>query len=129
MNSKSREAVGICGLFCETCPSFTDGLCHGCLSDHVAESCVYVPFRAPEGVGLLNLDRFFLPKAWLPAINVCALAIGIGMTTSLLPPYTWICTVALLALAIGVVPLTRMFVKLSHHCQRGTANTTMQVVA
>ncbi len=40
MNSKAREVVGICGLFCETCPSFTDGLCHGCLSDHVAESCV-----------------------------------------------------------------------------------------
>ncbi len=96
----------------------------GCL---VAEACVYVPFRAPEGVGLLNLDRFFLPKAWLPAINVCALAIGIGMTTSLLPPYTWICTVALLVLAFGVVPLTKMFVKLSHHCQRGTANTTMQL--
>ena len=96
----------------------------GCL---VAEACVYVPFRAPEGVGLLNRDRFFLPNAWLPAINVCVLALGIGMTTSLLPPYTWICTVTFLALTVGVVPLTKMFVKLSYHCQRGTANTTFQL--
>ena len=96
----------------------------GCL---IAESCVYVSFRAPVGVGLLNVDRFFLPNAWLPALNVCLLAIGVGMTTSLLPPFTMVSPIVFLALTVGIVPLTRMFVKLSHHCQRGTANTTLQL--
>lgn len=93
----------------------------------ITQSGVYVAFRAPVGVGWLNIDRFFLPNAWLPAVNICVLTMGIGMTTSLLPPYTWLSTLTLVALTIGVVPLTRMFVKLSHHCQRGTANTTLQL--
>lgn len=32
--------AGICGLFCGTCPSFAEGKCSGCLSDHVAPHCV-----------------------------------------------------------------------------------------
>ena len=39
MRSKPEEVVGICGLFCETCPTYADGICDGCLSDHVAEAC------------------------------------------------------------------------------------------
>ncbi len=39
MKNKIEETVGICGLFCKTCPSFADGVCQGCLSDHVAEAC------------------------------------------------------------------------------------------
>ena len=39
MPKDANEVVGICGLFCETCPFFADGKCRGCLSDLVAEHC------------------------------------------------------------------------------------------
>ena len=39
MRNDPEKVVGICGLFCETCPTFADGLCDGCLSDHVAKAC------------------------------------------------------------------------------------------
>lgn len=39
MQNHANEIVGICGLFCKTCPSFADGKCNGCLSDFVAEHC------------------------------------------------------------------------------------------
>ena len=88
---------------------------------------IYVAFRAPVGVGLFNIDRFFLPLAWVPAINVCLLSFGIGMLLNLLPPYSWIGLLMVVGLTALSVPLTRLFVKLSHHCQRGTANTTLQL--
>ena len=50
----------------------------------VFEAGVYVAFRAPVGVGLFNIDRFFLPLAWVPAVNVCLLSFGIGMLLNLL---------------------------------------------
>ena len=40
MKYNANEVTGICGLFCETCPTFADGECKGCLSDHVAERCL-----------------------------------------------------------------------------------------
>ena len=40
MINNPKEAVGICGLFCGTCPSFADGVCRGCLSDQVRGDCV-----------------------------------------------------------------------------------------
>ena len=88
---------------------------------------VYVAFRAPVGVGLFNIDRFFLPLAWAPAVNVCILSFGTGMLLNLLPPYEWVGVMMVAVLAALIVPLTRLFVKLSHHCQRGTANTTLQL--
>ena len=39
MRTDTEKVVGICGLFCETCPIFADGLCDGCLSEHVAPPC------------------------------------------------------------------------------------------
>lgn len=93
----------------------------------IVEAGIYVAFRAPVGVGVLNLDRFFLPLAWVPAVNVCILSFGIGMLLNLLPPYSWIATFMLVCLSIVTPLLTRLFVKLSHHCQRGTANTTLQL--
>ena len=36
----------------------------------------------------------------------------------------YIAFLALAALVFLTLPFTRMFVKLSHHCQRGTGNTT-----
>lgn len=92
------------------------------------EAGIYVAFRAPVGVGLFNLDRFFLPLAWVPAINICLLTFGIGMLLNLLPPYSWIGVLMVMGLTVAIAPLTRMFVKLSRHCQRGTANTTLQLV-
>ena len=93
----------------------------------VIEAGVYVAFRAPVGVGLFNIDRFFLPLAWVPAVNVCMLSFGIGMLLNLLPPYSWAGTLMVVVLTFVTAPLTRLFVKLSHHCQRGTANTTLQL--
>lgn len=88
---------------------------------------VYVAFRAPVGVGVFNIDRYFLPLAWVPAVNVCMMSFGIGMLLNLLPPYAWIGTLMVVGLTLITAPLTRLFVKLSHHCQRGTANTTLQL--
>lgn len=93
----------------------------------LADAGVYVAFRAPVGLGIFNIDRFFLPRAWMPAVNVLLLAFGTGLLMSVLPPYLYIRIGAMVMLTILSVPLTRMFVKLSHHCQRGTANTTLQL--
>ena len=93
----------------------------------VLEVGVYVAFRAPIGVGVFNLDRFFLPLAWIPAVNVVMLSFGIGLLFNLLPPYYWIGVLMIVGITIITPLLTRLFVKLSHHCQRGTANTTFQL--
>ncbi len=39
MNHDPEQITGICGLFCGTCPSFADGICGGCLSGRVSETC------------------------------------------------------------------------------------------
>ncbi|MCR4765018.1 MAG: MFS transporter [Bacteroidaceae bacterium] len=93
----------------------------------IVEAGIYVAFRAPVGVGTFNLDRFFLPMAWMPALNVCMLMFGIGMLLNLLPPYSWLGVVMIVGFTMIVAPLTKMFIKLSHHCQRCTANTTLQL--
>ncbi len=151
-------------------------------------SLIHVPFRAPIGTQLCSCDRFFLPRAWLPALNLALVAFVPGallpilthsFDTILLHYYTvpyfavvlvgfllsfiadkmlflednqWknkivtglVCMIFSLALllvwgegagvasalllgfAIGLVTpeFLMMFIKLSHHCQRGTANTT-----
>ncbi|MDR0962898.1 MAG: MFS transporter [Mediterranea sp.] len=77
---------------------------------------VYVPFRSPIEVPVFSLDRFLLPRAWLPAINMLlpAFAVGVWMPAAVVLP-------------LIIVPATRMFVHLSQHCQRGTANSTLQL--
>ncbi|MDR1004983.1 MAG: MFS transporter [Prevotellaceae bacterium] len=82
----------------------------GCMSG------VRVPFRSPIGMSVCNLDRFLLPSAWLPAVNVLLAAFALAC----FPP-------ALPLLLLLIVPLTRLFVNLSHHCQRGTAISTLQL--
>jgi MFS family permease len=77
---------------------------------------VVVPFRSPIGISKFNIDRFFLPKAWLPAVSVFLLAFSAGYCPLLLP-----------LLLFAASPLTTLFVRLSHHCQRSTANTTLQL--
>lgn len=87
-------------------------------------SRVYVAFRAPIGLSLCNVDRFLLPRAWLPAVNMMLIAFVPGVLLPMLLVGNYLSLVALVVLALVTVPFTRMFVKLSHHCQRGTANTT-----
>lgn len=90
----------------------------------IFEMRVYVPFRAPIGVPLATIDRFLLPRAWLPAIGVVMLAVAVGRLLPLLLSGDYCPLIGLGALAIGVIPLVRLFVRLSHHCQRGTANAS-----
>lgn len=91
-------------------------------------SRVYVPFRAPIGVPLCSMDRFLLPRAWLPAFNVIILSVVPGLLRAVSTPDSAL----LVSLSFGLlcvlsIPLTHLFVKLSHHCQRGTANLTYQL--
>ncbi len=87
-------------------------------------SRVYVAFRAPIGMTRCNMDRFILLRAWLPALNMVLIAFVPGVLLPLLFTGDYIALGALVVLALLTIPFTRMFVKLSHHCQRGTANTT-----
>lgn len=86
-------------------------------------SRVYVAFRAPIGMSLCNVDRFLLPRAWLPAVNMMLIAFIPGVLLPLMFAGDYLPLLALFILAFITIPFTRMFVKLSHHCQRGTANT------
>lgn len=88
-------------------------------------SRVYVAFRAPIGVSLCNMDRFLLPRAWMPAINMLLIAFVPGVLLPLMFAGDYCRSLAALAVLVFItVPFMKMFVKLSHHCQRGTANTT-----
>jgi hypothetical protein len=51
-----------------------------------------------------------------------------GVLLPLLYIGDYIAFLALAALVFLTLPFTRMFVKLSHHCQRGTGNTTCHLV-
>lgn len=93
----------------------------------LCELPVYVAFRAPIGLPLLNIDRFFLPLGWMPAVNLLLVGFSSGVLFPLLDVGHYGALILLLAILLIVVPFTRMFVKLSHHCQRGTANTTCQL--
>ena len=85
---------------------------------------VYVPFRAPIGVPVATLDRFLLPRAWVPAIGVVLLSMAVGRLLPLLLGGDYCPLIGLGLLAVAVIPLVRLFVRLSHHCQRGTANAS-----
>lgn len=87
-------------------------------------SRVYVAFRAPIGMRLCGMDRFLLPRAWVPALNMLLIAFVPGVLLPLLYIGDYIALLALVILVCLTMPFTKMFVKLSHHCQRGTANTT-----
>lgn len=87
-------------------------------------SRAYVAFRAPIGMSICNIDRFLLPRAWLPAINMLLIAFVPGVLLPLMFTGDYWSLLALVILSVVTVPFTTMFVKLSYHCQRGTANTT-----
>lgn len=77
---------------------------------------IHVPFRSPIGMSYCNLDRYLLPSAWFPAFNTLLMAFALACFPLLLP-----------LLLLLLIPMTRLFVNLSHHCQRGTANATLQI--
>lgn len=85
---------------------------------------VDLSFRAPIGVSVFNLDRFLLPRAWLPALNLMLLSFVPGVLLFLSMHGDGWSVLALLFLVCLTVPAVRDFVLLSEHCQRGTANTT-----
>ncbi len=87
-------------------------------------SRVYVAFRAPIGVALCNIDRFLLPRAWGLAANMLLIAFVPGVLLPLMFAGNYWGLPLLGALAFITIPFMKMFVMLSHHCQRGTANTT-----
>ncbi len=94
----------------------------------ILASLVYVPFRAPIGVSLCSIDRFLLPRAWVPAINVGILAYAFGlflMDVVGIEGYVWVLPLFLLPALTPM--LIKMFVKLSHHCQRATGNMTFNL--
>ena len=85
---------------------------------------VYVAFRAPIGVGHCNLDRFLLLRGWLPALNLVLIAFIPGIALLLIKQGDYAALFFLVVLVVLTIPFTKIFVKLSQHCQRGTANTT-----
>ena len=93
---------------------------------------VYVSFRAPIGVSLCSIDRFWLPRAWLPAFNVgiLAYAFGIGgvflLDVAGVEGSLW--TLPLFLLPVLTPVAIKIFVKLSHHCQRATGNMTFNLL-
>lgn len=91
----------------------------------LSASLLYVPFRAPIGLGVCSLDRFILPRAWLPGLNLLLIAFvsGLLLPLFLLGDGCWGMLPFVLLLCL-TTPFIRMFVRLSHHCQRGTANST-----
>ena len=75
---------------------------------------------APIGLPVVSTDRYVLPRAVLPGLNVAVLAFACGMCV-MSGATAWLFLPAVLS------PWwVRMFVKLSHHCQRATGNVTYQ---
>ena len=94
-----------------------------CVLGFLAASAVYVPFRAPIGLPVCSTDRYLLGRALLPALNVGVLAFACGWL-ALCRPWG---VAGLLVLAVLSPWMVRMFVKLSHHCQRATGNVTFHL--
>lgn len=140
-------------------------------------SSVHVAFRAPIGSSFFSLDRFWLSKGWIPALNMILIASLAGIliiSFNLYLFYVWVAggfiisvfanrwvfkdadmrsqvisgmiligaafllllnrnemaavitSACLLGLGFGLVTsyFLTIFINLSQHCQRGTANTT-----
>lgn len=94
-----------------------------CAAGFLVASSVYVPFRAPIGLPVCSADRYLLGRALLPAVNVGLLAFACGWLALCWP---W-GVAGLVVLAVLAPWMVRMFVKLSHHCQRATGNVTFHL--
>lgn len=97
----------------------------------VLSALVYVSFRAPIGVSLCSADRFWLSRAWVPALNVAVLAYALGIGGVSLMERTgadsFVWALPLLSIPALTPMVVKMFVKLSHHCQRATGNMTFNL--
>ena len=83
---------------------------------------VYVAFRAPIGVPVFELDRFFLPRTWLLSLFM----LFVGMIPGLYLPWAASSQIlfpllSFLLLALLIRPVITMYVKLAEHCQRATS--------
>ncbi len=83
---------------------------------------VYVAFRAPIGVPVFGLDRFFLPRTWLPTL----LMLFIGLIPGLYLPWAASSQIlfpllSILFLALLICPVVTVYVNLAEHCQRATS--------
>ena len=87
-------------------------------------SRVHIAFRAPIGLPLCSIDRFLLPRAWLPFIAAFSTGTVSGILMPLLSHGRCEAVGFVVVLLFLIVPFTTLFVRLSHHCQRGTANTS-----
>ena len=51
-------------------------------------SLTHVAFRAPIGASLFSLDRFFLPRGWIPALNLVLISSVFGLLLTSINMYT-----------------------------------------
>lgn len=83
---------------------------------------VYVAFRAPIGVPVFGLDRFFLPRTWLPTLLMLFIGLILGLylpwaaSSQILYPL-----LSILLLALLICPVITVYVNLAEHCQRATS--------
>lgn len=83
---------------------------------------VYVAFRAPIGVPMFGLDRFFLPRTWLPTLLMLLISLIPGLylpwaaSSQILYPL-----MSILFLALLICPVVTVYVNLAEHCQRATS--------
>lgn len=83
---------------------------------------VYVAFRAPIGVPVFGLDRFFLPRTWLPTLFM----LFIGLIPGLYLPWASSSQIlypllSILLFALLIYPVITVYVNLAEHCQRATS--------
>ncbi len=119
--------------------SFVSGLLiplvHPFLNDFMlADWGAYIPFFAGVGIGyllsLLFVRIFVLGENALRAV-VLGILLQLISISLLSGGYPVVLSSILLGLGLGLImpEFLVMFVKLSHHCQRGTANTTHLLAA
>ena len=85
-------------------------------------SRIYVAFRAPMGFAYCSIDRFFLPRTWLLALNMLLVGLVPGFLFPLITTsQTFLPIAAMLLILSPLKPVVSAFIKLSEHCQRATA--------
>lgn len=135
--SRTGMITGLClGVFLEYHHSFrliAYVILAALLLAYFLVSRIYVAFRAPIGLRLFNLDRFVLLRAWVPTINVMlfmagatlqfpSLIVDFADATGLQKFNVYGQAVTMILLTI---PFLLVFLRLTSHCERCTANNTL----
>lgn len=85
-------------------------------------SRIYVAFRAPMGFAYCSIDRFFLLRTWLLALNMLLVGLVLGLLLPLaLSSQAYLAILAMLLILLPLKSVVSSFVNLSEHCQRATA--------